>query len=479
MPATTSPAEIWLTRGLANLVGRLVVLGMRLFALAMKWAWPGITVAVTLALARIPNTEIWPLIAVAGTMTQLTWVAWLVRRRGWLRGDRYLARRRKAVRDAPDVFRACGLAVLSTPRLGVLAHLVGARVVAVERLPRVLSSSAHPLGALLTVGLVSGQKASDFTVHREALAAAWRVNDVRVTPGPVPGQVALVLVALRPLRQARFLVVDRPTLRPTVFTSEEGDRVAIDLVASGHCAVQGQTRSGKSVLAYALLASIAGHPEIVVAGSDVSGILLGPWTDAPHPELRAIGGGTVDRHAAVLEAIVALMTDRLSLLQARQLDVLPVTTEEPLILVVIEEAPGLLASLAEDDARLARKPAERLEPQARRNLGRILREGAKVGIRALLLAQRFDASLLGGDLRAQFATRVTLRVDNQDAVRLLHSDADEIRDFAQFLPGEALVQLPGEALRRCRTDCISYASYCTHLARTFPITTEPRLEEAN
>ena len=89
--------------------------------------------------------------------------------------------------------------------------------------------------------------------------------------------------------------------------------------------------------------------------------------------------------------------------------------------MVLEEYPGELKQLRDFDAAQDRKRGERLEPTARAAVGRLVAEGAKAGVRVLLLAQRADAEFIDGASRSNFAARVSFRVDNADAVRMLLS----------------------------------------------------------
>jgi hypothetical protein len=445
--------------------------------LALKLCWPSVVgVATLLTRTEGPATG---LLAAVALLVEVPWLAFLLRRSGRLGGDEGRALARRLGRRAPEVFRACGLATLRRSWTSAMARLAGESGSVREVLPRVVGRRCHAAGVVLRTRLVDGQTIGDFEGRSDALATAWRVNAVRALPTATRNVVDLLLVTRDPLEGVHPLELGVPSLAPVILTNEDGARMPIDLVTGGHCAIQGQTRSGKSVLTYDLLASVAGLPTVLVAGSDISGILLAPWDDAPGRNMRAVGGADLSAHGRAFAVLVNEMRRRLETLARQHLDSLPISPEDPMILVVVEEAPGLLAALADDDSRAARKPSERLETQVRRDLGRLLREGAKVGIRVLLLAQRFDAALLGGDLRAQFATRVTLRVDNPDAVRLLHPSASpaEIHDVALFLPGQALVQLPGTPPQRCRADIVAYGTYYDHITELWQTNTN-KIEES-
>lgn len=77
-----------------------------------------------------------------------------------------------------------------------------------------------------------------------------------------------------------------------------------------------------------------------------------------------------------------------------------------------------------------------------------------------MIVQRADAEIVDGATRAQFGTRVTLAVDNGDAVRMLHPGAepetvDSVRGFG---PGRCLFwQHRRESV--AQMDYLTYAGY--------------------
>ncbi|MGH3925825.1 MAG: hypothetical protein ACRDTT_23685, partial [Pseudonocardiaceae bacterium] len=95
---------------------------------------------------------------------------------------------------------------------------------------------------------------------------------------------------------------------------------------------------------------------------------------------------------------------------------------------------------------------------------RLAAEAGKVNMRLIMLPQRAEANELGGGLlRAQFAYRLTLPVDNVESVRLLHPTvATAVADehVTRATPGVALYHAPGRELGRLRTPWIAdYATY--------------------
>ena len=243
---------------------------------------------------------------------------------------------------------------------------------------------------------------------------------------------------------------------------DDGQDLFLDLADPTHIAIQGMTRSGKSVLSYVLLGSLAQQENVVVAGADPTGILLNPWRSHPCPEWRALGTANLQESTTVLDAIVSEMDARIASLLAADEDKLSTFTPgQPLVIVVLEEYPGLLSAAEMDDGTNGRKPVERLHSRIQRDVRRLIQEGAKVGFRVVLIAQRMDATIVGGAERSNLSTRFTLRVDNADAVRMLHPNAspEHVEKVARFTPGTGLVELPGQPIQIFTSDFTTYKEY--------------------
>ena len=243
---------------------------------------------------------------------------------------------------------------------------------------------------------------------------------------------------------------------------ERGKDIVLDFGDSWHSAVQGMTRSGKSVLTYLVLSQLGAFEEVQITGLDPTGVLLGPLKNRPGADLRAITTASMEDHAEVIRGLVAEMDHRITgLLEAGKDKLEDFTPATPLLLVVLEEYPGVLGAAAAEDSEQARKPAERTKTKIQAGVRRLIQEGAKVGIRVLLLAQRMDAEIVGGAERSNLGNRITLRVDNADALRMLHpqADQDQAALAAKFQPGHGLIDRPGLDTSRFRTDYITYSAY--------------------
>gem|GEM_PF-1912328 len=339
-----------------------------------------------------------------------------------------------------------------------------------------------PGQTLLTWQTASASLASTLTAHSVAASAhhrpGWVNLDVlrrdplgseEVAPNPL-----LNAVARRTSATAAACKAGRSVERRGVQMGwdEFGRALGFDPFTTAHCGMQGATRAGKSSTAYTLLAALAQYPNVVVAGVDPSGVLLSPFSAAAGGRGGAfIAIGTaredIEHSAEVLNGLVGLMDCRIkSLLDTEQDKITDFTISTPAVWCVMEEYPGLLAAARAVDAEDGRKVGARLAPRLESSLGRIIKEGAKVGVFALIMAQRMSADALRTDDRMNLGLRITHRVDNGDAVAMLHEGLtrEENRVVRDFRAGVALVEEPGRGVRRVRMFYTDYATYRRRVA---------------
>lgn len=247
-----------------------------------------------------------------------------------------------------------------------------------------------------------------------------------------------------------------------------GVPVSIDLMKASHLAIQGQTRSGKSVLAYNLLGSLVGRDDVRVIGCDPSGILLAPFAEAGEA-LVSLGQDDVTRHLEVLSWAKRAADERIRSMPAARVDsIKQISRETPLIVVVCEEYPALLEAAEDEDAAEGRRASDRLEPKIRRLVRQLAAQSAKAAVRLVLLAQRAEASILGGATRSNFGTRITLRADNGDSVRMLHPNASDelISQVEAFAPGVGIIEAPSLPRTIFRGHFVDYETFVNRVVRT-------------
>lgn len=224
---------------------------------------------------------------------------------------------------------------------------------------------------------------------------------------------------------------------------DDGRTLTEDWRRIGHVIAQGVTRSGKSVWTYGALAQVAGLPWALVAGCDPTGLLFRAFTGTVHAPWQASGLADHAAHEDVLVRLVAEMDARIAELPMDR-DTAEISADLPLLVVVLEEYPGLLRALDAEDKDRGKR--------VRSLVARLLCEGAKVGVRVIILAQRAEASVVGALERAQCSHRLSFRTDNRATAELLHPGVGaEIADaHTTCAPGVALLSSPGRPLSRLR-----------------------------
>jgi hypothetical protein len=295
----------------------------------------------------------------------------------------------------------------------------------------------------LIVRMLPGQLVTDYQERSAKLAEALGVHALRITRRS-PNHITLELLRVDPLAAVVPATHTGPDL--VLGRLDTGATFSVELGSIAHTIVQGQTRSGKSRFTYGLLAQLAHRPDVLICGSDVTGLLLRPFRGGRHEQLQATGSRDVREHLAVLEHLAKIMDDRIESIPEDS-DVFPCTAADPWLFVVIEELPGLL--------RLAKQQGgkDKLADQIQAAFGRLLAEGAKAGIRLLLITQRADATIIGGFERGQAPLRISFAVEGKDAIRMLHPACpDEVAlAHVSALPGRALLSAPGIPYARLRS----------------------------
>ncbi|GAA1004102.1 hypothetical protein GCM10009551_079860 [Nocardiopsis tropica] len=233
------------------------------------------------------------------------------------------------------------------------------------------------------------------------------------------------------------------------------------LESAGHFILQGETRSGKSVLMYSVLAQMASMVDVTVRGIDPSQILAKPWD----PRNWVIGSRDMSLAAEMLEAEVREMDRRNRELSRAGFDkVAEVSPMMPLRVMVLEEFAGIMRSAVAEDTREGRK-SDKVAPRIAAALARLVAEGAKSGIRVMLLTQRASSQVIDTDSRGNFAIRVTLRVGNSEAITMLHDGLDSswLTAVKQYKNGVGIVDIPGEKTQKFKGVYIGAREYDRYL----------------
>lgn len=313
--------------------------------------------------------------------------------------------------------------------------------------PQVIGVDANGPDLIVTALLPVGTTPSTFQSASEAWRAAMGVHAVRISDTSTARGPAVVLCfSMRDRLAGTVKKTETYSARPLgaveVANLEDGSRLAWDVRDASHTIVQGQTRSGKSVGCYTMLSEVArmNDDDVQVWGIDPARLLLSPWGNRVNGRDRIVLGTDPAEVSALMKRLIAEMEARLLLLDERGIEKFEPGTEgtPPLMLVVLEEWAALMQALSDADSLV--KPAERVKGRIAAGMQRLVSEGAKVGVRVLLIVQRADAETVGGYARGQFGTRITFAVEDAQSVGMLHPslDADRLPEVLSFPPGRAL-----------------------------------------
>lgn len=307
------------------------------------------------------------------------------------------------------------------------------------------------------VELRPGQVLEDLEDVGRELSAALCVHQIRFEQldGPF---VRCTLIEDDP----HAAVITAQDIAPGLITfgpDEYGEPVAFSPGELMHCAVQGQTNSGKSTFLYQVLRQLILTPGVCISGIDPTGLL---WRPLPPDPWRVSGLRDLNAVVDTLSALVDEMDERLARMPA-DVDKLPCGEgcDDPWIFVVMEELPGTIAALESGaEAKVARR--------AKLAINRLAAESRKVGVRLLLASQRFEAaSVAGATVRGNCPVRVSFNVENRTAIEFLHADPppDVVAEHTHAPSGVALLSSPGRPLRRFRAPLVEYKQWC-HAARS-------------
>lgn len=341
--------------------------------------------------------------------------------------------------------------------------------------PRVAGIRPSALGIDIRVRTIPGQTSQSILEAKDRFSSALGVP-LRATEID-KATVCLRAVLRDPLKGIRS-AGNSCTTRVVVGRCDDGTEAVIDLADAAHIGVQGMTRSGKSALLYTILGQVFASESVHISGIDPNQVLLGPLADASETDSNdfVLGADPVGA-LTLLDEACRVMDERARGLKNSGIAAYEeFTSDFPVHVIVLEEYAGLLRQAAAHDEGL--KPAERTAGKIKQRVGRLVSEGAKAGVRVVLITQRAEASIIDGDSRGQFGTRITLAVDNGDSVRLLHPQAspETVEAVIRFPVGRALFwQHRQERIVQC--DFTEYGEYRRRLGLSPVAETEEEINQ--
>ncbi|MFT4044697.1 MAG: hypothetical protein QM673_16175 [Gordonia sp. (in: high G+C Gram-positive bacteria)] len=264
---------------------------------------------------------------------------------------------------------------------------------------------AHVLGLAVEVRLLRGQTASDYASVAEGLAAAWRVEAVRVET-PQPGWVRLVAVTNDPLAVGAELPMGAAPAGDTsgvrVGRRETGEDLVFPLDQTSSV-VGGVPGSGKSVTLNMILAGLAFNDCIQVLGVDCKRLVeFYDWI----PRMAGTAGDQ-EQAENLLTLVDRLGEQRLDQLRGsgyKSWSRRGYSVGNPLIVVVIDECAELF------DSSLDKKLAQRLVGLVSRGV-RLYRAA---GIVYILATQKPTVDVLPSIIRDNCANRLAAQCTTRE-----------------------------------------------------------------
>lgn len=297
-----------------------------------------------------------------------------------------------------------------------------------------------------TVTMLPGQQIEDYIERADALATTFNVKELRFRPS-MGGR----------FRRARRRVIDVTAIRHDalaapveplapaadpdlsalpVACTEDGHVYGLGVLGQ-HVLVGGATGAGKGSALWSIITQLAPGVRsglVRLHGLDPKAIELPYGRSLFHK----VTDGTHEELATTLEHLVEVMNQRKQVMSGVSRLHEP-TTDEPLIVVIIDELAALTSYTTESRTK------KRIEAA----LGLLLSQGRAMAISVVAAAQDPRKEVLGQ--RGLFTTRIGMRLNEKGDVDMLLGDGARARGAAchrisHATPGVAYVMRDGEAV---------------------------------
>lgn len=212
--------------------------------------------------------------------------------------------------------------------------------------------------------------------------------------------------------------------------SETGEWITINLAAGGHGAIQGATRSGKSITINSLLAWAALMRDVRVVIIDPNTAAVAPWWRTAH---LVYDGTDPEAATEILDQVYDELAARKALFwQQRSDKITQFSPETPLYLIVVDE----VAEFAKDAKFQAA-------------LKRVGAQVAKFGGRLYPAGQKLDTDSISMGTRANLFDRICHRVESRHEFAHLFENAPALEAAGLTAVDETMPQ--GVAIVRTRS----------------------------
>jgi DNA segregation ATPase FtsK/SpoIIIE, S-DNA-T family len=323
-------------------------------------------------------------------------------------------------------------------RTAMMLSGLGGRFNGAEYVPRIVRVRAGRYADRVTVRMVAGQQPADWAKRLDALAHAFAARSCQVCElSRRPGYIQLVVGRLDPLAPVvPALPVPQAVdlVAVPVGRREDGAPWAVRLRGS-HTLVAGATGAGKGSVLWSLIRAL---------GPGVRDGLVKLWVLDPKGGMELGAGAPLfDRFAYDTAAVMAeLLEDAVSVMRARARRLMGRTrlhepsSDEPLIVVVVDELASLTAYAERDDRR-----------RIGAALSLLLSQGRAVGVVVVAALQDPRKDVL--PFRDLFPTRIALALVESEQTDLVLGRGARLRGadcsrISLTTPGVGYVWCDGE-----------------------------------
>jgi S-DNA-T family DNA segregation ATPase FtsK/SpoIIIE len=303
----------------------------------------------------------------------------------------------------------------------------------------------------VTVRMLPGQILDDYADQGERLAMTFGATDCRVVTSKKHGHLDLCFLTFDPLQQVVPPIPpqDEPDLEALPIALREDGTVFRQRILGTHILAAGATGSGKGSVIAAILHALSpaiGSGLVQPWGIDPKGGMefamsehlfarscygKVPNPDEPDTEAKKKTTAHELAYAELLEEAVQVMQERQARLRGFTRLHTP-TTDEPLIVVLVDELAALTAYVNDRDAKTRIKAA----------LSLLLSQGRAVGVSVIAALQDPKKDVL--PFRDLFPSRIALRMTEREQVDMTLGDGYRARGarcdrIPTSLPGVAYV----------------------------------------
>jgi hypothetical protein len=316
------------------------------------------------------------------------------------------------------------------------------------RVPRLLRTETSRAGLTAWFDLLPGTTAANYAkaagVLEIALGLPFGISVSQTAEDTRDLQIRFEFKLTNPLAEVVPYTVDIGTQitpdTPWIIGPDlDNNPVTYDIAKNAHLLIAGATRSGKSVCTYSLIVHVlrmGDSAQLLIA--DPNDTTMAPFehlvswaTNSIHPE----------QPTEMLQWVRGEMERRRPILRQMRRDKIEVFTPElPMIVVIVDEAANYMRHADKNAA------AAFID-----ELMAVVAQGAKFGVRLVLITQRPDATILPTSVRSQLSARISFRLEDTQTATMVFPDLDNPAVLLEFDTGVGMYKEVGGQPRQFRS----------------------------